>query len=325
MNKTIKILICVVVGVWVLALSIIAVGNMLGYNPRKQQATEAPPTFADTVYQPQTEPSSELYIPSETSTEGIVIDIITDVAPVTTTTTQPFSIEIPSDNGNITTYKSDEAKKLEVPQGNKAIGEALVSAINLTKATKGFTAVSKEKADFTIDSVTGGNAVKGIVEDLINKAGNKPEANYSFSNGVDQNGSSETPNSVIPPMNSTASVSESAIKSASAVQNADGGYDITLVLNDESQTLQQKAVNHGALFNAPDITSFELPSGFKMSQLNFNYTNATINASVNSDGRLTSINYSLPISQGVVQGTMMIATIDVSLHGIYTASVNITY
>lgn len=318
MERKLKTLLLIVVGVWVTALGIIAVGNMLGLKPQRAATTETYPTE---YYVPVTQPSTEIV----TSTDRIQIDMVTDFAPSTELSTESSPLEIPTGNGNMTTYKSDTVKTLAVPQGNKEIGEALVKAVNMTKATKGFTATTNEKADFVIDSVTGGNAVRGIVEDLINKAGNKPQATYSFSNGVDQNGSSETPNSVIPPMNNTASLDESAIKSASAVQNADGGYDITLTLNDESQSLSQKAVNHSALFNPPDKASLSFPSGFKLGELNFYYTSATINASVNSEGKLTSISYSLPIAQGNASGTMIAVPVNVSLHGTYTANVTVTY
>lgn len=318
MKKIYVILISTVLVVWLFASGLI-IGTSITRNKYNRTNTPSEPVQSSSqIVQPATE--------NVVTTEGIKIDIVTDVAPVTSTQpTESFSFEMPTNAGNITTYKSETEKQLSVPSGNKEIGEALVSAVNSTKSMKGFTATATEKADFVIDSVTGGNAVKNVVEGLINKMGNKPETVYSFSNGVDNNGSAETPTSVIAPSGKSAYINEAAIKSASAQPNAGGGYDIVLVLNDETQTKNQHASNHDGLFDTLDMDSLSLPSGFKASQLNFSYTNAEIRASVNSDGRLDSISYSLPISQGTVEGSMLGATVAVALHGVYSSSVTMTY
>lgn len=315
MRKVYKIIIAAVVVIWIFASGLV-LGTYTVRNRVRKSLNES------------TAPVTQATQPSTTvpTTQGIIIDMITDVSPQTEApTTQPFSIEITTSGGNITTFVSNTEKTLNVPSGNKEIADALVSAVNSTKATKAFTAVRRDQTDFVIDNVTGGSAVKGIAESVINKVGNRPETTYSFSNGKDNNGSSETPVGIIAPANKSASISETAIKSASAQTNADGGYDITLTLNDETQTLSQKATNHDGLFDTPDMTSLPLPSGIKMGRIDFVYSNATINASVNSDGRLTSISYSLPISQGIVEGSMLSATVNISLHGVYSSTTRFTY
>lgn len=309
MRKTFKVLIASVVVIWLFSAGLVTGTFMMRNKYKKMLEQTTAPQIA------QTEPTKQ----------GIQIDIITDVAPVTTMTTQAFSFEMPTNGGNISTYGSSSEKQLAVPSGDKEIAQALIKAINTTKALKSFNAVKQEKTDFTVDSVTGGSAVKSAAEDMINKYGNKPVTEYSFSNGKDNNGSAESPSSVLPPKNATASVSESAIKSASAQQNSSGGYDIVLVLNDETQTPSQKASNHDGLFDTLDISSLSLPSGFKVAKADFTYSSAQIKASVNSDGRLDLIEYTLPISKGDIGGTMLSANVAVSLRGTYTSSVSFTY
>lgn len=312
MRKTLKIIVCVVLVIWVFAT-----GLMLGtYRERKNMQNYM---AENTAQQPQVSEAAQL-------SEAVEIDMVTNVTPATEpSTTYEFTFETTENGGNLTTYESESVKQLEVPSGNSEIAKALVTAVNTTKSLKSFSAVKTEKADFTIDSVTGGNTVKGIAEGIINKIGNKPETSYSFSNGADKNGSDETPNSIIAPANKAAYIDEAAIKSASAQPNSIGGYDITIIMNDESQTISQSASNHNGLFDTLDIDSLSLPSSFKMSKLDFTYSGAQINASINADGRLASIDYSLPISNGVVEGGMLSVNISVVLHGAYTAAIRFTY
>lgn len=320
MNKALKITVCVVAVVWIFACGLV-VGTFSMRQKYKSQFSTSEATTQTQPPQTQTQTQS-----GETSPDSIVIDMVTNVAPQTLSTTEAqSSFELPKDNGNATTYEAQTQKQLAVPSGSAEISKALVDAINQTKSLKGFNAEKSEKADFAIDNVTGGNTVKNIVEGIINKVGNKPLTNYSFSNGADTNGSDETPMSVIAPKSGVAVLNASAVKSASAKTNSDGGYDIIIVLNDETQTLSQKASAHDGIFDTLNINDLAMPSAFKMSQLNFTYSDAEIKASVNSDGRLTSVSYNLPISKGEVEGTMLGAGISVSLHGAYSASVKITY
>lgn len=315
MRKAYKTIIIAVLVVWIFASGLVLGTFITRKNYRKSLQENGETVSAQA---PQTTLAPV--------TEGIKIDIVTDVAPVTQApTTEPFSLEVPTDGGNITTFSSVTEKTLTTPSGNKEIAEALVKAINTTKSTKAFSAQKHEETNFIIDSVTGGNAVKGIVEGIINKVGNKPDATYSFSNGVDNNGSGQTPTTAIPPLTGAASLSEAAVKSASAQPNAQGGYDLTVTLIDETQSLSQKSQAHDGVFDTPDMASMPFPSGFKLNEMAFNYSGATIKACVNSDGRLISIEYLLPISQGHAQGSMLGATVEVSLHGTYSANMSFTY
>lgn len=320
MNRILKIMICAVVVVWLFSTGIV-IGTFSMRQKYKTGLEEG--SGQNTQIQTQT---------AESVHDEIVINMVTNVAPPTETTTQavtemtePFSVELPTDNGNNTTYEAETQKTLAVPSGNEEIARALVNAVNQTKAMKGFNAVKNEKAEFVIDEITGGSVVKNIADSMVEKYSNKPAVSYSFSNGVDTNGSGNTPTMIIAPAGDTANIDVSSVKSASAQPNSDGGYDVTLMINEETQTLTQKAAAHSGIFDTLKPEDLSLPSSLKVTQMNCTYSDSEIKASINADGRLTSIYYTLPVSQGSAEGSMLGTKISVRLHGKYTASVEITY
>lgn len=303
MGKALKALICAVAVFWIFAAGIIT-GTFIVRNSAKNNSDKDGGTVSDRIN----------------------IDIVTDVPPQTQSVpTTQFSLDMTTGDKVLSTYGAGETKKLSVPSGKTEITNALLNVINSAKQSDNFTAVKNTSSDFSVDSVTGGNAVKEIADGIIGKLGNKPKTTYSFSGGKDVNGSGETPLDVISPPGRNASVSASAVKSASANENTSGGYDIRLVLEDEKQTMTLGAANHNGLFDTSDLSSLSFPSAFKMTDFELCYSGCAINACVDGEGRLKSVRYSLSVVQGRIDGKVFSADITASFHGLYEVSIDITY
>ena len=309
MNKLFKVCIAGVVVIWLFALGLV-VGT---FTVRKE---------AQRVYSSD-QPSGNYSISEKTSTTQIDISMVTNES-VSQQEEASTDFTIPTDN-SISTYESAQNGSINVPSGNKEIAEALVKAINAAKAGQDFSALKTEKLSVVIDDITGGAIVKNIADSIVSKQTNRPDTNCNFKGGVDQNGTGKTPNTLVAPIGGMAYLDESAIKSASAAENASGGYTITLELNEETQSLESKAKNHDGLFETITVESLGLPSNLSITALNITYSGSKIIADINKNGKLDKIQYVMPVQDAGGSGKFMGAGIEIKIHGQYDCTVTFTY
>lgn len=278
------------------------------------------------------EPTTEPLIiqqPQQTDTpetSQIIINMVTNQTTLPEKKDNPLGKDTTA-NGSISTFaanqnSNEETPQSKIPSGNAGIAKALVNAINATKATQNFTAKKTEKLAVTVDEVSGG--IEGVVNSYVAKQLDKPDTVCTFINGVDSTGSGKTPNSLIAPLNKMASLDESAIQSATSVAGTGGAYTVEIVLKPEQQTLNQAAKNHDGVFETIDPNSLGLPSNATITELYINYTGASIKAQINKEGRLDSITYVLPVSEGGGSGKMVIP-VSLKMHGQYDCTVTCTY
>lgn len=283
-------------------------------------------------------------INTETTTQ-IVIDIVTNQA--APTTTEKVSVDITTGDSGLTTYNNGDNQgttsgdvdqtnsqnsvaqepQTSVPTTKEEIVKSLVDAINNTKATKNFTAERKHNMSVVVDEITGGSVVKNIADSVIAKNSNMTDSTFTFVNGVDTAGSGETPNSLFFPDGKQAELDPSAVKTATATatDNGDGTYTVHVELNPENQTLTSPAVNHDGIYETISIESFGLPSNVNVTSMYANYNNSSIDATINAEGKLKSIKYCMPVSEGGGEGKMLGMTVSIKMHGQYDGTITCTY
>ena len=335
MSKLFKICIACVVVVWLFALGLVVGTFTVRKEAQRIYGTERPNDHYD------------FGVSESASTTQININMVTNETVTAKEEVPSSDFSIPTANSSLSTYESvsnatsdvtlntapdstsnaapDTTNGINIPSGNKEIAEALVKAINDTKAMQDFSASKTENLSVGIDKITGGAIVKSIADGVVSKQSNKPDTNCNFNGGVDQNGTGKTPNSLIAPIDGMAYLDESAIKTASATQNASGGYTITLEINEETQSLESNAKNHDGLFETITVESLGLPSNLSISALNITYSGAKIVADINKDGKLDKIQYTLPVKEAGGEGKFATVNVNVKLHGQYDCTINFTY
>lgn len=286
-------------------------------------------TLPETQTQTQAQPTE--------STTQIVINMVTNQA--APTTTEQVTITLPGSDSGLTTYAdgqqtqngdpgtvpSTEAPTSKIPSSKEEIAKALTDAINATKSTKNFTASRNHNMAIAVDDITGGALVKNIADSIIADKGNMTNATYTFVNGVDQGGSDETPDTLVFPPNKPANLDPAGVKSATATDNGDGTYTVQIEMNPEKQTSTAPAVYHDGIYETISVASFGLPSSVNVTSMYANYNASKISAVINSEGKLNSITYSMPVSEGGGEGKMMGVTVSIKMHGQYDGTITFTY
>ncbi len=315
MNRLVKICAVCVAVVWLFCM-----GMMIGSFAVRQKAKN------ELTSQSSQQQESSSAQSQTTDTSKIVIDMVTNQTTLPAKKDDPLGLNTTA-NGNMSTFATNSGvdeitPQSDLPSGNEEIVKALVNAINATKATQNFSLKKTENTSVTIDSVTGG--IESIVNSIVEKQLNKPDTECTFSNGVDSKGTGKTPNSVIAPINKMASLSSDAIQSANVTAGMNGAYTVEVTLKSETQTLTQSAKNHSGVFETFDFGSLDLPSSVSMSELYVTYADAKIKAQINKNGRLDSITYTLPMTDGGGDGKMIVP-VNVKMHGRYECTVTCTY
>lgn len=323
-QKLLKICVSCVVVVWLFCIGIVLGTYMTRNGMMAVDTTTTVPTNTETTTQ-------------------IVIDIVTNQA--APTTTEKVSIDITTGDSGLTTYNNGDNQgamggetdqtnsqnpvtqtpQTSVPSTKEDVVKSLVDAINNTKATKNFTAERKHNMSVVVDEITGGSVVKNIADSVIEKNSNMTDSTFTFVNGVDTAGSGETPNSLFFPDGKQATLDSSAVKTATATDNGDGTYNVHIEMNPEKQTLTSPAINHDGIYETISIESFGLPSNVNVTSMYVNYNNSVIDATVNAEGKIKTIRYCMPVSEGGGEGKMIGVTVSIKMHGQYDGTITCTY
>ncbi|MCQ2462677.1 MAG: hypothetical protein MJ177_04640 [Clostridia bacterium] len=200
-----------------------------------------------------------------------------------------------------------------------------ISAVNKTKGYQDFTLTREDTLNLIIDKATGGSLVKSFANTFVSSKAPHSVETLVFAGGVDQNGSGETPINAIPPVTGAASIDPGALLSANAVANEYGGYNISLALTDEVQTLNTPAQNHATTMEVIDVAALGLPSSISITGPDINYSGATINAVTDSDGKIITMTHHLPVSTARGTGKALGITAEMEMHGDFTCVYTVTY
>ena len=251
--------------------------------------------------QPQTQPSTQ------PSTQ----DTTPDAPPADDTPDAPSA-----DNGGSTSA---------VPSTKEEIAAAYNKAVNGFKAYTG-NATEKKVETIAIEVKDLPGPVAAIVNPVVEGFTGTTEKEYVFTNGVDADGN-KTADRIIPG-GRDANVQAAGIAEASATANADGGYTMKIKFVAESsnfdgtQNTSEPEFHKGAM-DPLNLGGLDL-GPIKIAEAGLDYPGATVEATVDSQGRLIKLVQFLPLGgfgtgkAGPIKGT-------INLEGSMDATYEITY
>ena len=296
---------------------------------RYKNKTETQPTIPATI------PT----LPSDTTTTQPLFPTESTAAPATTLPTQGGVTQstdpLPTDGlPTVTTQTAPTAPTaasvptepstaaLAVPSSKADIVAAYVNAVNQLKATPNFTLNKSDRLNVVIDEMDP-ESVRSFADSMISSSQKTEPKTYRFTGGSDPtSGSSVT--HVVAPIDRNAALSPSAVTEATATPTGDGGYRIHLTLGTEKQTMNSPAPNYSTVMEVLDTNSMGLPSGAKIDNFNITYSGGTIDATLDSQGRITAMTHHLIVPEATGSGSYMVA-VTMRLHGDHTATYQITY
>lgn len=310
--KHVQTVVALVAAVWLFCIGLVCGTKNVRNNP---------PTTAASTTQPQiniTVPSTNMPVQSQPQTSNWY-----DIPSTTQPTTQPTTQDVQSSTDvqqsqTETTTQSAELSKEEIIA-------VYVNAVNKVKNMGSYTITREDTLNLFLDDITGGETVRKIANEFVASQAPHTVETRVFENGVDLNGSQETPYTAIPPLKADAAAAANGISRASAVPNAYGGYTINLALVDEVQTLDTPAPTHSTLVEVIDMASIGLPSIVQANHLNIYYSGCTISAETDAEGRIVTMTHFLPVTTADGQGQALGIVVDVKLHGDFTCIYSFTY
>lgn len=298
-------------------------------------------TFA-IAYTVKTRPDEQAPVDKNAEISTGVVNMPSTTAPTSPSTTNPFtapsqSLESPTlPTGSqpsgaviVPTNGSSQAQttstpESKVPKEKKDIINAYVNGVNALKNTQNFSMDKIDVLNVNITDVqmTGGAALKNAVMEFANNliAPREPE-NYTFIGGTDA-ATGKTPNAAIAPLNVAAQVNPDAVTQATSAEAAGGGYTVSLTLRPEKQTMNSPAPNLSTMVEVIDVSTL-LPSGATMTELNVDYAPTVINATFDSQNRITKIDHTLT-SKGGGSGKMIV-NVTMTMEGTFTSNYTINY
>lgn len=251
--------------------------------------------------QPQTQPSTQ------PSTQ----DTTPDAPPADDTPDAPSA-----DNGGSTSA---------VPSTKEEIAAAYNKAINGFKAYTG-NATEKKVETIAIEVKDLPGPVAAIVNPVVEGFTGTTEKEYVFTNGVDADGN-KTADRIIPG-GRDANVQAAGIAEASATANADGGYTMKIKFVAESsnfdgtQNTSEPEFHKGAM-DPLNLGSLDL-GPIKIAEAGLDYPGATVEATVDGQGRLIKLVQVLPLG-GFGTGKAGPIKATINLEGSMDATYEITY
>ena len=219
--------------------------------------------------------------------------------------------QAPADNANQAQTPAASPEGDPSSWNTQQIIDKLTLAMNTTKSSTGScTAHHKEGITVEITDCPGGNTVKNIITPLVDKFTPPTEEDITFANGAGTNakGESITFNS-IPPVNKNFSLPAAGVASASA--SSDGTNTvINVTLVEEKTTLDSPVPQYTSnVIGYLNLNNLDLGS-VKITACDFTYTGSSVTATIDSNNRIVSIKYRLPMavtgsgSMGFIKATV---------------------
>lgn len=306
MNRTMRIVVSIVLCVWLFAMGI----ELGAYRERRAinaTLSSAGNNTQQTVQSSTTTPAPQTTQPPKTTAPTTTTPTVTPSGDNndTTTTTAP------------TTDAPTQEKKL--PKTNEEIAKAYNDAINATKNTsKSFTATQVENVTMNLVDSSIPSFLEGLVSSVMQ--GLMGEETYTYTNGVDADGNTFKDN--FPPPGKEAALTAAGIKSASSEAYGEGGYKLTITLVEETATYEVLPPHHSVSVGYLNLDTLGLP--FDIQSADFQYAGATVTICVNGEGLVDSYAVDFPM-QGSGTGTAMGMNATVTIEGGLDETWNITW
>lgn len=296
MNKTVKVIISVVLAVW-----IFAIGTEFGaYRERKninQSLAGNNTPVVNTTVTPQTT--------APTATQPAA----TDPAPTETT---PASTEAttPADDNADTTAAPEDNKTDAIPKTNAEIAAAFTKAMNATKhATRDCHAVKNTNVQIQVTDCSV-SSLTSMVNSIAQRFTGPETVEYNFVGGQDGD---VTIYGDLPPSGRDITLDEGGIAEASAEPYGNGGYKLTIKLVPETSTLGNEPKYHANSVGFLDIESLGIDA-VEFTKADFTYSGATVTICVNADGLVDTYDCVLPMA-GTGEGKVRVISASATLEG----------
>ena len=215
---------------------------------------------------------------------------------------------------------------LEMPQDGDAVNitKAYNKAINDVRAYTGTVTLKKtETVDIKAKDIP--KAIEGVVNGVVSGFLGTTENTYTYNNGVDEGGGPLGERII--PWGRDATVTPADIASCSIKENSDGGYTITMTFLAESVTFDgttgTEPVHHKTAMDPLNLATLSIDP-IKISSAEMNYPGATVELTVDSQGRIVNLHNFLPLN-GVGKGGVGPIKASLGLEGSMDATYVFTY
>lgn len=217
--------------------------------------------------------------------------------------------------------ENEEAKNNK-PTTKTEIVNTYVKAVNDLKKCENFTLVKVDESKTTVDKVTAG--LDSIVQKYVDANTDDTPITYKFVNGNDASTGS-SPNAIIEPVNKSCILDPSKVVSADCIITPKNEYKITIVLAEDKQTLSSPASVYQSCTDVITLESLNLDSSIKIDTLEVTYSKAVITATIDTKGRITSMEHTVTVSDAHATGKVILVNAELSMHGENKAKYTITY
>ena len=309
-NKKLLQIVAVVVVAAALFSTILIIG-MKKIEKERDATTTQPPTLSTTA------PTTAA--PTDT-VPAVTIDGNHIGGDFDNTTAAPTQSALPGPD--VTTTEAPTTAGFAVPQGKEAIVKAYLDAVNKLKSTPDFSLERMDTLNVQIDEMNP-SSMRSLANKII--AGNtktSPDV-YTFSGGSDA-ASGKSATYVIAPAGKNASLDPSAVTNATATATADGGCTISLTLGPDTQTLSTPPAKLSGVMDVLSVEAMGLPSSAKIEEMTVHYDNSTITATLDNQGRITSMQHKLVVTDATANGSYVMS-VTVQMHGDASAQYKVTY
>lgn len=271
---------------------------------------------------PQTAPSDDPALSTEPATTtapttadtlpAVTIDgnvIVGDTNPTFPTSTTETTTAAPTSAG------------FTVPQDKSGVIRTYVNAVNALKETPAFTLQKSQTLNVVIDEMTP-SSMRSLANKII--AGNqKAPETFTFSGGSDA-ASGKSATFVIAPAGKNASLDPTLVTNATATPASDGGCTLNLTLGGDTQTLTSPPAKLGAVMDVLTVDAMGLPSAAKIEEMQVQYGNAAITATLDKDGRITRMEHRLYVTDATANGSYVMS-VTARMHGDAVTQYTVTY
>lgn len=227
----------------------------------------------------------------------------------------------PSDDKN--DKPADEpAASTGVPSSTDEIVAKYNEVINAAKKTQNATIHKTNNTTIEVTDLSV-SFLKGTVNNILSGLVKPVDETYTLTNGANENGT--TASDIITPGGRDVALKAEGVTSATATPDGDG-YKMTIVLVSEKSTFDGtntvNPVHHESCLSPLNLATLDI-SPAKITSADMTYPGATLNVTVDGQGRVTRYDYTLPM-EGTGAGSLG-PTIELGLKGEMVETFDITY
>lgn len=239
---------------------------------------------------------------TETTTQVTTVATTESTTAAEDTTDVDATVDADADEEEEVTEETTEVQDVSTYSTDQIL-EKMNEAMATLEAAQNFTASKEETISVTVTDCTVSmltSTVNSIVQGFVGST----SSTYTFVDGVGTEtidgtvtSTSCTAASILPPEDQTFNVSSQMVTTATATQSGDNViYSFTLI--PESTTIESGndiPAYHSTTVGYLDLLGLELPDYVTISEANMNYHGSTVTITVDSQGRITTLDIEFPM------------------------------